>query len=613
VNRIVSDRSAAVPAAVAAGVSPAAARAGRLFEWLRAGSRDSRQDAGATIVILVLLAFAMSAGAQVSSDQATNPKDTAKASLQGSVIKDPGGEPLKKAIVELIAENQEEAANYSATSDPEGQFKIDGIVPGRYKIFVEHPGFLEVDAKHKRSQGLSLSLNAGQEMKDLVLRMQPGAVILGRVLDEDGDPMANAQVTVSQRRFFSGRLRLDAAGGTQTNDLGEYRIGSLMSGKYYVTANPPVNFESLVPEQKRSGEQGSRAAEMSYVSTYYPGTTDRAQAGTVELRPGDETPVNFSLVRIHAAHVRGTVAGLAPGTKALILLRSSDSSAMFSSGEVDKDGKFDLRHVAPGHYTVLVTTENAESPQTARSTVEVGDTDVEGMRLTFSAGALVRGRVRLPPKADLKSMTLYVTLNRLEGDDEFAEPVTFNDTGGWPAPAKVKPDGSFELKEIPSGSYEVQVSATGTAGSDYFVESAMVGTRDTVETGLNLSGGTIPLEVTLGAGTGIAEGMVVNEKKEPVGNAVVVAVPEEKYRKRSSRYSRGSTDQNGRFTIRGIQPGSYTLYAWESLDGEDYLDPDFLKRFEGRGTPVKVEKSGHVTATLNIISDPSEQANAPAQ
>jgi len=132
----------------------------------------------------------------------------------------------------------------------------------------------------------------------------------------------------------------------------------------------------------------------------------------------------------------------------------------------------------------------------------------------------------------------------------------------------------------------------------------MVGTKETEEAGLNVSGGTIPLEVTLSAGAGVAEGTVVNEKNEPVVNAVVVAAPEAKYQKRSSHYYRGSTDQNGRFTIRGIRPGNYTLYSWESLEGEDYLDPDFLKRFEG--TSVKLEKSGHTTASLKVIPDAPE-------
>jgi hypothetical protein len=557
-------------------------------------------------IFVCLLALAGVAAVQASSEQASPvPANDGKASLQGGVVKDPGGEHIKKAVVELIAENQEEDGNYTATSGPEGLFQVTGIEPGRYRIFVERPGFLEVDAKHKRSQGMSLSFGVGQEVKDVVLRMQPAAVITGRVLDEDGDPMPGAEVTASQRRYSAGRLRLEPAGGAQTNDLGEFRIGGVPAGTYYLTANPPVNFQSILAE-KKSETPGSRASEMSYVATFYPGTTDRSQAGTVELHPGDETPVNFSLVRIRAAHVCGSVAGLAAGSKAIVLLRSSESSAMFSAGEVDKDGKFDIPRVAPGRYTVIVSTVIADTPQSARSTLEVSDSDVEGLRLSLSGGTLIRGHVRTEPKADLKSMVLYVALRRLDGEDEWSDEVTFsNESGG--SPAKVKADGSFELKEVPAGRYEVEVSSAAKGGGDYLVESAAVGTKGTVDSGLNVNGGTLSLEVTLSASAGIAEGSVVNEKKEPVANAVVVAVPEAKYQKRISRYYRGSADQNGHFMIRGIRPGNYTLYAWEGLEGDDYLDPEFLKHCEGGGIPIKVQKGSRQSAALKVIPDLPEQ------
>src|SRR5207245_3895364 len=75
----------------------------------------------------------------------------------------------------------------------------------------------------------------------------------------------------------------------------------------------------------------------------------------------------------------------------------------------------------------------------------------------------------------------------------------------------------------------------------------------------------------------------------PVANATVVAVPEEKYRKLPDRFGTVSTDQHGRFTIRGLAPGSYTLYAWQDLEDGVYRDPDFLKSQEANGTAVKVE------------------------
>src|SRR6516164_7046061 len=95
-------------------------------------------------ILVCLLAVAVTASAQADSEKTSvSYKEPSQASLQGSVVKDPGGEPIKKAIVELIAENQEEASNYTATSDREGHFKIEGIAPGRYRIFVERTGFLQ--------------------------------------------------------------------------------------------------------------------------------------------------------------------------------------------------------------------------------------------------------------------------------------------------------------------------------------------------------------------------------------------------------------------------------------------------------------------------------------
>src|SRR5207253_9015669 len=66
--------------------------------------------------------------------------------------------------------NQEEGGNYTATSDQEGHFEIHGIEPGRYQMFAERTGFVEVDQKRRRSRGLYLSFSAGQKLKDQTLQ-----------------------------------------------------------------------------------------------------------------------------------------------------------------------------------------------------------------------------------------------------------------------------------------------------------------------------------------------------------------------------------------------------------------------------------------------------------
>ena len=130
-----------------------------------------------------------------------------------------------------------------------------------------------------------------------------------------------------------------------------------------------------------------------------------------------------------------------------------------------------------------------------------------------------------------------------------------------------------------------------------------LGQRD-IETGFTVSGpATLDLLVSSKGAT--VEGTVVEKEKDvdnaqPVANATVVAVPEEKYRKLSDRFALGSTDQNGRFTIRGVAPGSYTLYAWQDLEEGVWRDADFLRSQADNGTAVRIEEGSHQQVELKL-------------
>jgi hypothetical protein len=262
---------------------------------------------------VVIVALCASAMAQVAGSPAAKP--ASRAAIEGIVTKEPGSEPVKKALIELIAENQAEGGDYTAVSGGDGAFRIEGIVPGRYRLFAERTGLLEVDKRRARLEGRLLDLTAGQEVKDLQIRLQAAAVVRGRVTDEDGDPLPNAQVTVLRQTFSSGHSRWEQAGGERTNDLGEYRVASLPAGNYYVSVSPPPDSRSLI-EAAGAAAGNSGAAEKpatSYQTAYYPGTTDRSQAAPIQLHAGDEFPVNFSRIggEPAAAFVGGDYAAIA--------------------------------------------------------------------------------------------------------------------------------------------------------------------------------------------------------------------------------------------------------------------------------------------------------------
>src|SRR5579863_9443900 len=275
-----------------------------------------------TKLVSLFLLIGLVAAPVAGQDSSIPAKPSGRAAIEGIVTKDPDSQPVKKALIELIAENQNEGGDYTAVTGPDGGFRIENVVPGRYRLFAERVGLLDTDKRHSRSDGRVLTLAAGQELKDLRIRLQAAAVVRGRVTDEDGDPLPNAQVAVLRQTFVSGRSRWEQAGAERTNDLGEYRIAGLAAGNYYVSVSPAPDFKSLIEAAGVAAAEprvgNDEPAATSYQTTYYPGTADRGQATPVQLHAGDDFPMNFSLTPSPSLSIRGAVVNLPPRSSAMI-------------------------------------------------------------------------------------------------------------------------------------------------------------------------------------------------------------------------------------------------------------------------------------------------------
>ncbi len=130
-----------------------------------------------------------------------------------------------------------------------------------------------------------------------------------------------------------------------------------------------------------------------------------------------------------------------------------------------------------------------------------------------------------------------------------------------------------------------------------------------LEDGLDLTGGgpPNPLEITISAAGGRIDGAVLTEEDKALGGASVVLVPEEGRCEQRRFYKSATTDQNGAFTLRGIPPGDYKLFAWEEIERGAYQDSAFLRRYEEQGELVEVEEGSRLSVRLKII--PSESGN----
>jgi protocatechuate 3,4-dioxygenase beta subunit len=244
-------------------------------------------------------------------------KNASGITIQGKVLQEPGGQPIRKANVQFSARDGQSSGQYSDTTDADGRFKVDDVTPGRYVATVEHPGLVQ-SASGKRPA--SILVQPEQDTTDLVFYMQPAAVITGKVTDLDGDPMNNVDISAVRVGFAMREINFHDSGSAVTNDLGEFRIPDLRAGRYLITANPTQGVRAPPAEAKDNVKDN-----LIYTTTYYPGALDKEQSVAVEVRPGDEAPVHFGVLVSPAYRVAGTVVAVPSGAPLTeIMLWSKD-------------------------------------------------------------------------------------------------------------------------------------------------------------------------------------------------------------------------------------------------------------------------------------------------
>jgi hypothetical protein len=403
-------------------------------------------------------------------------------------------------------------------------------------------------------------------------------------------------VSLTVSKYGASSPQRGVVSGGYTDDLGEYRIGSLRPGRYLIRAT--LTNYSPEPEAKLADE----TKETAPYPTYYPATTDKSQAIPVELHAGDEVPINITLSYGPAYKVRGYIVGLPQltGGNVYMVVRPKDAN-MSQANEfvvaIKADGAFEIPNLLPGEYRVMFLKTDLSDLHLyqAAQTIEVKDVDLDNVRLSSEADSEVRGRFRTDNGESLNWSALSLTLDSGEKDPQYDM--------NWLGPScrgQFKSDGTFDMKQVPPGKYRVTFNSDTPAARAYYVKSVSLGGQDVTASGFSVSGGTWSLDVVLSSAGATLEGAVVDSKDQPVSDAVVIALPSLENRASRDLFKKVSADQHGHFVLRGIRPGEYTVLALDELD-EDYRDTDVLKPFEDRGQTIRLEKDQHAAVALKLI------------
>jgi hypothetical protein len=196
--------------------------------------------------------------------------------ITGHVVAGTSGDPIRNARVTLTPEPPQPPV---VLTDGDGTFRLTAPA-GNYRVVASKAGYARGDARAAPGEPVEVRLNKG-------------AVIAGRVVDESGEPVVDVKVTA---------LDPDAGHPTtvataETDDRGEYRLAGLPDGAFVVSVTT-LGAVGVRPTARNPNPR----------MTYYPSAATIADAQALRVRPGDEREGTDIIVP--ADRLAGTPAGL---------------------------------------------------------------------------------------------------------------------------------------------------------------------------------------------------------------------------------------------------------------------------------------------------------------
>ncbi|HVL68168.1 MAG TPA: carboxypeptidase-like regulatory domain-containing protein [Vicinamibacterales bacterium] len=518
------------------------------------------------------------------------PQKTGTARLSGRVTALDTGRPIRRAVVRLTAPELRDGR--SVSTDADGRWELRDLPAGRYALMVTKGGYVNLQYGQLRpfESGKTIELGDGQALEKLDVALPRGGAITGRVLDEFGEPVANARVGALRHRFVQGQRRLFAVGaGDSTDDLGTFRLHGLPPGDYLVSAQPNV-FTFLGTSEDRTG----------YSQTYFPGTLDPSQAQRITVGIGQEvsnlviplTPTRVAIVSGTATTSEGK-----PVTMGSLFARPVGAGEMgILTPAIVRDGTWTLSNVAPGSYQLVLQYNPATFGGSAGGTemasleLTVAGEDITGIALVTSPGGIARGRIRFEGANPPATIPSGVFIQGVVPDDPMAFSVSST---------QARPDGTFEIRGLLGRRI---IRATPPPG--WVLKAVTYEGTDITDTGVDVAADQelAGFEIVFTQDAPELSGTVQNAKGAAVGDYVVVLfAPEREKWGWQTRFVRvARPDQTGRFTIRGVVPGSYLAVALEYLEPGEEGNPEFLESVRSLGAAVRVADGEKKQITLKL-------------
>jgi len=510
-----------------------------------------------------------------------------RGSVEGWVVNELTSEPIRHGKVTLRSTRSGVTAAYSALSDATGHFWMAGIDPGTYLALVDRAGFLHKPHRQgmPRRVPATITLKPKSDVQDLILLMTPSSVVTGRVLDQDGDPAAGFHVQAMRYSYVRGKRQLQLLALSDTNDLGEYRLYGLDRGQYYIAAMTTASVQKEL--------QQSESAPDHYIATYFPNAVDIAGATPISVAEGSQVEgIDISAVVPPLVAIRGRAScssgPMSRETVVTLASRASDSNgSTISTSGVNAEGNFQFRGVAPGLYTISATFSDQHAQYGTAQALEVRNSSIENLQLVLNKAMVVNGRIESDGDESLDLRNLRILLE--PEADLIAGSLVVN----------VKSDAAFSVSGIFPLDYRLEIFGLPER---YYVRKIQMGMEEIPGRKIDFShfAGSLILQISSAGGS--ISGSVFDHEQQPVQAIEVALVPDPPRPDIPELYKTVRSDQSGQYTIQGIPPGNYQIFAIDGVESDAYLDPDFLHSIESDAQTVSVLENSRVNLTLRSLS-----------
>jgi hypothetical protein len=112
------------------------------------------------------------------------------------------------------------------------------------------------------------------------------------------------------------------------------------------------------------------------------------------------------------------------------------------------------------------------------------------------------------------------------------------------------------------------------------------------------------LELVLSPNGAEIDGMLFDEQEQPTRGSILL-VPDLPDPGPPELLRRAYADSTGKFSFRGVRPGTYRIVALESTEvNEELNQPDFARRVAARGESIIVEESGRYLVNARLKHEP---------